>query len=156
MIEERHFFYDQGMVGHYEMVLKKSGYSLNTLRMSIQQDCFYGSGIRCMGRADGLSFSSKVDIVLASLNECRSSDDTKTLLGIALSLVTGCLFARFEANGAGASSEEDELVTAIAACALLFMIFVLYRMRINRERNRLAQSLCILKHEMEQSADNHS
>ena len=63
MIEERHLFYDQGMVGHYEIVLKKSGYSLNALRMSIQQDSFYGSDARCMGQADRLSFSSKVDIV---------------------------------------------------------------------------------------------
>lgn len=100
MIEERHLFYDQGMVGHYEIVLKKSGYSLNALRMSIQQDSFYGSDARCMGQADRLSFSSKVDIVLASLGECRSNDDATTLFGIALSLVTGYLFANLEAKGA--------------------------------------------------------
>ena len=121
MIEERHFFYDQGVVGHYEIVLKKSGYSLSALRISIQQDSFYGSGARCMGRADGLSFSSKVDIVLASLSECHSSDDATTLFGIALSLVTGCLFAHFEANGVGALSEERGFPTAITACALLLM-----------------------------------
>lgn len=156
MIEERHFFYDQGIVGHYEIVLKKSGYSLSALRISIQQDSFYGSGARCMGRADRLSFSSKVDIVLASLSECRSNDDATTLFGIALSLVTGYLFAHFEANGLGALSEEWELATAIVVCALLLMFFVLHRMCINRKRNRLAQSLYILKHEAERSADNHS
>lgn len=156
MIEERHFFYDQGIVGHYEIVLKKSGYSLNALRTSIQEDSFYGSGARCMGRADGLSFSSKVDIVLASLSECHSNDDATTLFGIALSLVTGYLFAHFEANGVGALSEERGFPTAITACALILMIFVLHRVRINRERNRLAQSLYILKHEAERSADNHS
>lgn len=156
MIEELHFFYDQGIVGHYEIVLKKSGYSLNALRTSIQQDSFYGSGARCMGRADGLSFSSKVDIVLASLGECRSSDDTTTLLGIALSLVAGYLFARFEANGPGAFSGEWEFPTAIAACAALLALFVWRRMRMSLMRNRLAQSLYILKYETEQSADNHS
>ena len=156
MIEERHFFYDQGIVGHYEIVLKKSGYSLNAFRISIQLDSFYGSDARYMGQAGRFSFSSKVDIVLASLSECHSSDDATTLFGIALSLVTGCLFANLEANGAGALSGEQGFPTAITACALLLMFFVLHRMCINRKRNRLAQSLYILKHEAERSADNHS
>lgn len=156
MIEELHFFYDQGIVGHYEMVLKKSGYSLNALRISIQQDSFYGSGARCMGQADRLSFSSKVDIVLASLSECHSSDDATTLFGIALSLVTGHLFANLEANGAGASSEEQGFPIAIMACACLLAVFVWRRMSMSHMRNRLAQSLYILKYETEQSADNHS
>lgn len=156
MIEERHLFYDQGMVGHYEIVLKKSGYSLNALRMSIQQDSFYGSDARCMGQADRLSFSSKVDIVLASLGECRSNDDATTLFGIALSLVTGYLFANLEANGAGASSEGRGLPMAIMACAGLLAVFVWRRISMSRIRNRLAQSLYILKHEAERSADKHS
>jgi len=156
MIEELHFFYDQGIVGHYERVLKKSGYSLDALRISIQQDSFYGSDARCMGQADRLSFSSKVDIVLASLSECHSSDDATTLFGIALSLVTGHLFANLEANGAGASSEEQGFPIAIMACAGLLAVFVWRRMSMSHMRNRLAQSLYILKYETEQSADNHS
>lgn len=156
MIEERHFFYDQGIVGHYEIVLKKSGYSLNALRTSIQQDSFYGSGARCTGQADRLSFSSKVDIVLASLGECRSNDDATTLFGIALSLATGYLFANLEANGAGASSEGRGLPTAIMVCAGLLVLFVFRRINMNHMRNRLAQSLYILKYETERSADNHS
>lgn len=156
MIEERHFFYDQGIVGHYEMVLKKSGYSLNALRTSIQQDSFFGSGARCMGRADRLSFSSKVDIALASLSECRSNDDATTLFGIALSLVTGYLFANLEAKGPGAFSEGREFAGAITACAVLLVLFVWRRMSMSHIRNRLAQSLYILKHEAERSADNHS
>lgn len=156
MIEERHFFYDQGIVGHYEIVLKKSGYSLNALGTSIQQDSFYGSGARCTGQADRLSFSSKVDIVLASLGECRSNDDATTLFGIALSLATGYLFANLEANGAGASSEGRGLPTAIMVCAGLLVLFVFRRINMNHMRNRLAQSLYILKYETERSADNHS
>lgn len=156
MIEESHYFYDQGIAGHYEMVLKKSGYSLNAFRISIQQDSFYGSDARYMGQAGRFSFSSKVDIVLASLSECHSSDDATTLFGTALSLVTGYLFANLEANGAGALSGEQGFPTAITACALLLMFFVLHRMCINRKRNRPAQSLYILKHEAERSADNHS
>lgn len=156
MIEERHFFYDQGIVGHYEIVLKKSGYSLNALRTSIQQDSFYGSDARCMGQADRLSFSSKVDIVLASLGECRSNDDATTLFGIALSLATGYLFANLEANGAGAFSEGRGLPTAIMVCAGLLVLFVFRRINMNHMRNRLAQSLYILKYETERSADNHS
>lgn len=156
MIEERHFFYDQGIVGHYEIVLKKSGYSLNALGTSIQQDSFYGSGARCTGQADRLSFSSKVDIVLTSLNECHSNDDATTLFGIALSFVTGYLFARLEANGSEAFSEEWELATAIMVCAGLLAVFVWRRMSMSHKRNRLAQSLYILKHEAERSADKHS
>lgn len=109
-----------------------------------------------MGQADRLSFSSKVDIVLASLSECHSSDDATTLFGIALSLVTGHLFANLEANGAGASSEEQGFPIAIMACACLLAVFVWRRMSMSHMRNRLAQSLYILKYETEQSADNHS
>lgn len=156
MIEELHFFYDQGIVGHYEIVLKKSGYSLNALGTSIQQDSFYGSGARCTGQADRLSFSSKVDIVLASLSECHSNDDATTLFGIALSLATGYLFANLEPNGAGASSEGRWLPTAIMVCAGLLVLFVFRRINMNHMRNRLAQSLYILKYETERSADNHS
>ena len=156
MIEERHFFYDQGIVGHYEMVLKKSGYSLYALRTSIQQDSFYGSGARCMGQADRLSFASKVDIVLASLSECRSNDDVTTLFGIALLLVAGYLFAHSEVNGSGTFSEGRGFDTPIMACAVLLAFFVWRRMSMNHTRNRLAQSLYILKYETERTADNHS
>ena len=97
---------------------------MNALRISIQQDSFYGSGARCMGQADRLSFSSKVDIVLASRSECHSSDDATTLFGIALPLVTGYLFANLEANGAGASSEEQGFPIAIMVCAGLLAVSV--------------------------------
>lgn len=94
--------------------------------------------------------------MLASLGECRSNDDATTLFGIALSLVTGYLFANLEANGAGASSEVRGLPMAIMVCAGLLAVFVWRRISMSRIRNRLAQSLYILKHEAERSADKHS
>lgn len=153
MVDELHFFCDQGIVGHYEMVLKNSGYRLDVLRMSIQQDCFYGQGIRCTRRACGLSLPSKIDIVLASLEACRSNDEATDLFGIALSLATGYLFAQFGDSGQGASPSEAALTVAIAMCAILLAFYVVRRISIGFYRNRLAQSLYVLKFEETQSAD---
>ena len=153
MVDELHFFCDQGIVGHYEMVLKKTGYRLDVLRTSIQQDCFYGEGIRCTRRAGGLSLLSEIDIMLASLETCRSNDETTELFGIALSLATGYLFARFETCEQGASPSEAEFSMAIAACAIFLALYVLRRFSIGLKRNRLAQSLYVLKFEETQSVD---
>ena len=156
MIEELHFFYDQGIVGHYEIVLKKSGYSLNALRTSIQEDSFYGSDARCMGQADRFSFSSKVDIVLASLNECHSNDDATTLLSIAIALLSIFIAGDFITDKPGVFSGNSVVAAVGAVCAAILITFIVHRAFCIVERNRLAQSLNILKYEAGRSADSHS
>ena len=156
MIEEQHLFYDQGIVGHYEMVLKKSGYSLNALRISIQQDSFYGSGARCMGQTDRLSFSSKVDIVLASLSECRSNDEATTLLSIAIALLSIFNAGDFITDKLGVFTGNSVAAVVGAVCAAILIAFIVHRVFCIVVRNRLAQSLNILKCEAGRSADSHS
>lgn len=134
-------FFDSGLVGEFELVFSKSLYDLDYLRTAIRNRNFRNSATGHYGDAEDISFSDKVEVLIACVEDQFRSGDTVALFSLAMSLLAVTVTALHEVAAGLLISE------LIILAGIVLLLFVCSRSFAYQKRTKLLQALRILRSE---------
>lgn len=134
-------FYDSGIVGDYERIYFGCGCDLEILRIAIKNRKFRSSEMGRYGDEEDISFSNKVEVLIASVEDQSKLIDTVPLLSLAMSLFS-VVISILCAVATKLQIAELSALTILAG--IILVLFVSSKFFAYKRRTELLRALRIL------------